>query len=104
MTIMEGVKLTIEERWQDVLIESDKKMVVKQLNDIGFLWMIDTIVQNIKVIAISIDRVSWVSVPRSVNQCANWLAKDVYFYSGSRDHPCCIFTYLGFQFLKLFYD
>lgn len=49
-TIIEGVKLVVEERWQNVLIESDAKIVIKDFNDMEFSWRIDTIVANAKVL------------------------------------------------------
>lgn len=72
---MEGVKLATEQRWQDVLIESDAELVIKHINGASFLWKLDTIVENIKVLATPIESISWAHIPRAANQCANWLAK-----------------------------
>lgn len=72
---MEGVKLATEQWWQDVLIESDAELVIKHINGASFLWKLDTIVENIKVLATPIESISWAHIPRAANQCANWLAK-----------------------------
>lgn len=72
-TIIEGVKLVVEERWQNVLIESDAKIVIKDFNDMEFSWRIDTIVANAKVLLAQLTE----SIGRiyHANHCANWLAK-----------------------------
>lgn len=70
LAIMEGVKFVVEERWLKVRIESDAEMVINHLKETTFLWRIDTIVANAKVIASSINNINWVHIPRLVNQCA----------------------------------
>lgn len=75
MAILEGIQLVMENNWHNVVVETDVLSVINHIRGNGFSWRIQTIADNLRVLASSLGSVSWEAIPRSANQCADWLAK-----------------------------
>lgn len=73
--VYEGVKLTIENSWESVEIESDAEVVINHVKGTTKFWQIESIIQNSIYLAGSIRNLTWNRIPQYANQCVDWLAK-----------------------------
>lgn len=69
--VLHAVQLAVEKRWPRTVIESDSEIVIDHLKGTTYLWRIDTILSNAKILASNIKAVDWIAIPRTVNACAD---------------------------------
>lgn len=74
-TILEGVRLSVEKGWTLVEIESDSKVVIDQIKGGVSYWRLRALINNISTLANKIESVTWNTIPRAANECANRIAK-----------------------------
>lgn len=82
--ILEGIRLVVEKGWQNIVVESNAEMVINHLKGGAFIRRIEAILSAARALATSLRRVLWVAIPRTVNKCADCVAKSaqlrVFFY------------------------
>lgn len=71
MIVSEGIRLTIENNWEMVEIESDTQNVIRQLRKEDYHWRTTTLTANILHMAESRRQVTWNTITRTTNKCAN---------------------------------
>lgn len=70
-----GIKLVIENGWNQVEIESDSKVVIKQLKGTTHHWCIETTCSIIASLAEHVTSIEWKTIHRTANEGASWVAK-----------------------------
>lgn len=75
MSILEGIRLTVEKKWHNVVVDTDEMTDINHIRGNGFIWRIQTITDNLKALASSIRSMSWEAILRSAHKCADWIAK-----------------------------
>lgn len=77
LAVLESVKLAKHRVWQRTVVETDSLSVAYQLlgSPKHKNWITKSIIDNILHIVASLPSVTWKHIPRVVNECVNWTAR-----------------------------
>lgn len=67
-TVLEGTRLTVEQGWKTVEIESDSSVIINQINGGISHWWTRALNMNISTTARRIDHVTWKAILRTTNE------------------------------------